>query len=106
MFQDKIGLRAGPFAIYDHLNSKNTYSGIDAGSSSNSQTDDLAAGLKLDLVFYPVERLGFAASLATLDYEWSRVDNANQVYQFSKGVNFNVISNGLSLSVFYVFGTK
>jgi hypothetical protein len=104
MFTDKIGIRTGPFLTGISIDNKTFYSGSESIYDSHSITYQYQAGANLGLVFYPAKRLGFAASLASLYYMHQKVQNGPQGYTNSDGVNLNLVSNGLNLSVFYVFG--
>lgn len=104
MFQEKIGLRAGPRVGYYHDINKITYEPSNAIYNQDSKTDNFVGGLNLDLVYYPSKHLGFTASLANLYYTHFKSDFGTQGN--AKGDNFNAsfINDGLSLSVFYAFG--
>ncbi|HEY8999877.1 MAG TPA: outer membrane beta-barrel protein [Mucilaginibacter sp.] len=104
MFQEKIGLRAGPRVGYYHDVNKTTYGPSMAIYNENTTTDNFVGGLNLDLVYYPSKHLGFTASLANLYYTHYKSNSGTQGN--AKGDNFNAsfINDGLSLSIFYAFG--
>lgn len=104
MFQEKIGLRAGPTIGYYHSTNKIAYGPSNAIYDLNAKTDNFTGGVRLDLVYYPSKHLGFTASLANLNYTHYKSDSGTQGN--SKGDYFNAsfINDGLSLSVFYAFG--
>jgi hypothetical protein len=106
MFHDNFGLRTGPFVAYTKSENTNTYTGTASGNDTDSKTNQYDAGLRLDMVYYPSKHLGLAATLANLDYSHSTTDNGAQGHTSGDGVNLAFINNGLSLSVFYVFGGK
>ena len=62
----------------------------------------------MSLVYYPAKKLGLAATLANLSYNHSKIKDSDHNSQIgsANNVNFNIINNGLLLSVFYVFGSK
>jgi hypothetical protein len=108
MYNDKLGLRAGPYVSYTKVDSKTTYSTLTPNPTDNyeAKIDNYGAGLNLGMVYYPSKRLGVAASLASLDYAHSKSDYGVRGHLNGDNVNLNFINNGLALSVFYVFGSK
>jgi len=105
MFSDKIGLRAGPYLGYNRLNSKAFYYTNTAANQDNS-TDRFSAGMRLELVYFPAKHFGFSASLASLDYGHYKTDSGARGSSSGDNIDLNLVSNGLSFSVFYVFGSK
>ena len=105
MYQNKIGLRAGPYAGYTRSDYKTIYPNDMAIYSEDSKTDNFNAGVKLELVYYPSKCLGVSAMLADVDYNHSKTNSGNQGHSSSDDVNVALINN-LSLSVFYAFGGK
>jgi len=106
MFDNKIGLRMGPYLSYSSGKNKATTSANSLTTTNNNE--DYNARAKVDLVFYPSKTLGLAASLANVGYSKSKshnVDNPQQSYS-TETFNANLITNGVQLSVFYVFGDK
>ncbi len=82
----------------------------DAANNSKDVSHGINAGANLDLVYYPSTHLGVAATLANLEYNHytdKNVYNYNMAVDNGKGNSFNAnfINNGLTLSVFYVFGS-
>jgi hypothetical protein len=109
LYANKIGIRTGPFIGYSRNVQKVTWDAADAASNSNDVSHAIEAGVNLDLVYYPSHRLGVAATLANLEYDhFTEKRTYNITTENNKGnnVNFNFINNGLTLSVFYVFGSK
>jgi len=106
MYTDKFGIRTGPFIDYSKTNETDTYSGASAIDNSTNKTDNFNAGVNLAVVYYPSKRLGVSASLASLNYNHYKTDSGNQGHSSGDDVNFNFINDGLSLSIFYVFGKK
>lgn len=106
MYKDKIGFRAGPFVTYQKQDLQNTYTGELSPSSYNSKSDIWNAGINLDLIYYPSKKIGISAVIANLNYEFDKTNEGNHGSSSDNGANFNFINDGLSLSVFYVFGVK
>ncbi|MHB8209403.1 hypothetical protein [Mucilaginibacter sp.] len=106
MYANKIGLRAGPYLDYEKQITKYDYSGSNATDSFNGNDDNFSAGVNLDLVYYPSKHLGMSASIANVSYQHTKINNANQGNGSIDNVNFDFINNGLTFSVFYVFGGK
>jgi long-subunit fatty acid transport protein len=102
MFGDKFGLRAGPYLGYFRYNYKTN----NDGSITTNKTDNYIVGANLAFVYYPVKKLGISAMLANLSYQHSKLKDATRQTGGGDNVNFNVINNGLGLSIFYVFGGK
>lgn len=101
LFEDKIGIRTGPFARYNHQKIKTT-------STYEYRTDNVnlkgySAGIGLEFVYFPVKRLGLVASLGNLAYERLEIDYTNNSSkQTDFGLNF--LNNATSFSFYYVFG--
>lgn len=106
MFQDKIGLRAGPHVGYFHDVNKITYGPFNSIYNENTRADNFSGGVNLDLVYYPSRHLGFTASLANLNYTHYKSDSGAQGHSDGDYFNASLFNNGLSLSVFYAFGSK
>ena len=104
MFGDKLGLRAGPYLLYAKENNKNEY--FESYPSAETKIDIYSAGANLDLVYFPSKKLGFAAAIAGVNYNHTKNDYGNVGHSSSDNVNLSFINSGLSLSVFYVFGSK
>jgi len=106
MYQNKIGFRTEGFLGYSHQDNTNTYAPSFAGYNYDNETDYYSAGTNLDLVYYPSKKLGVSATIATLEYYHYTANNANQGHDSGDNITFNFVNSGLSLSVFYVFGSK
>jgi len=104
MYKDKIGIRTGPYAGYSKTNNKAVYTGTSTGANQDNTTQNLNAGMRLELVYFPTKKLGFSAYLASLDYSHYKTDSGTQGHASGDSADLNLISNNLSLSVFYVFG--
>ncbi|MEO6149405.1 MAG: hypothetical protein ABIN95_13830 [Mucilaginibacter sp.] len=109
MFTDKIGIRSGPHVGYYREHAKAVGTGTEANPDNdlNSTTHAFSAGLNLDLVFYPSKNIGVAASIANLQYTHAKTKTLpSHDDKTDEKFNLNVISNGLLISVFYVFAGK
>jgi hypothetical protein len=106
LYDNKIGIRTGPYISY--FKGDNKYTLLSLNSTSNSKSNTYNVGASVDLVYYPSNSLGFAATLANLAYSNSKATSPDSPQSVSKVENLglNFISNDLSISVFYVFGSK
>ncbi len=104
MFGNKIGIRTGPYLDYNRVDNHTIYQPAIPGNNINSnltQTGDI--GMLLDLVYYPVKHLGFTARIANLAFSHYATHDSFADSSSGNGVNFNLISSALSLSVVYAF---
>ena len=106
MYKNVIGFRTGGYIGYSGGTSKDTYTPTDASYNYNNTTTYYSAGANLDLVYYPSKKLGIAATLANLEYYHYNADNHSQGHDNGDNLTFSLVNNGLTLSVFYVFGAK
>jgi hypothetical protein len=100
MYNDKFGLRAGPYAGYTRSDSKSI--NADPTYNSDSKTDSYQAGVNLELVYYPAKKLGFSAMLANLNYAHYKTDMGIMGHTSADNLNMMFINNGLDISIFYV----
>ncbi len=108
LYADKIGIRTGPFFLYQQSTQKNVYP---PGSTFNNNTDNkvnsYSTGINLDFVFYPVTKIGLGANICSLGYSYQKsttADGVGSTDATQKTFNANFLANNLSLSVFWVFG--
>ena len=106
MYKNMIGFRTGAYFMYGYGTNKTTYIGTYAASGSSGASHNYDAQLRLDLVYYPSKRLGVSANIANAGYSWYKANGVNQANTSGDSANVNFISDGLQLSVFYVFGGK
>jgi hypothetical protein len=109
MYSNKIGIRTGPYIGYTTADQKSTATGSNADPANNldTKTTNFNAGVNLALVYFPSKRLGFSATLADLDYNhFKNNDKPTGDHESGDNLSFNFINNGLSISVFLVFGGK
>jgi hypothetical protein len=106
IYKNKIGFRTGAYLGFSGGTGKNTYTASNALYDFNSKTNYYSAGSNLDLVYYASKKLGISATIANLEYYHYTANNTTQGHDSGDSINFSFINNGLSLSVFYVFGNK
>jgi hypothetical protein len=104
MFGGKLGIRTGPYIGGSSDVEKITYAGGEP--PNNNTTYSVEAGAKLDLVYYPSKRLGFAVSLANLSYTHYKTFAGPGEGGNGDDFNLSLVNDNLSISVFYVFGGK
>lgn len=104
MYQNKVGIRTGPYLGYNHSYLKSTNSPVNAINDRTQKTNSYGGGVNLELLFYPVKQLGVSLMLANVNYNHYKSDSGNQGKTDGDSVNASFINNGLGLSVFYVFG--
>ena len=97
LFDNKIGIRTGPYFTYQKTKNSYAYSSNSASYSS----DNYGGGLGMDFVYYPAKNIGLAAGLANLNYTHSK--NKGDTLGSSDNFNLSFVNN-LQLSVYYVFG--
>ena len=106
LHKNKIGIRAGAYLGYGHYSQSQNYPPAYSANDYGSKQNSGQAGVNLDLVYFPSKRLGFAAMLANMSYEHYTQNNGLQGHGSGNDFNLGLVSNGLSLSMFYVFGGK
>ncbi len=103
LYQNKIGFRTGPFLGYDRSSQKITEIPSQSVSDLNSTTNNYSAGLRLDLVYFPLKHVGFSATLANLVYSNYKSDNKIRGNASGNSINLNLLTSGLAVSAFYIF---
>jgi hypothetical protein len=103
MFGGQFGLRAGPYLGFEKGDNKIGYVGTNAIYSEDSKLTEYSAGARLELVYYPSKKLGFAASIASMNYDHTKFDNGAAGHTSSDNLSAAFINNSLAISVFYVF---
>ena len=100
LFNNKIGIRTGPFAAIQKNHSEQDY--IQPVYNFFYHNYSYSAGIDAAVVFFPSKRLGFSANLGSLAY--SHDDNKQLNYHSSaNSFGLNLLSNGLFVSAFYSF---
>ena len=105
LYQNKIGFRVGPYLSYNNNNNKNIYDAENSAANYNSSTDNYVAGFALDLIYYPAKHLGISASLLNAEYDHFNTNNGSEGHYSGNYESLSFINSGLSLSIFYVFGS-
>lgn len=106
LYDGKIGLRTGGHLNYGHDNTKYTATGTSSFYNYDSKSNSFAIGAGLELVAYPAKKLGISASLAGFNYAYAKQDAGTMGKTDLNSFNFSTASDGLTMSVFYVFGGK
>ncbi|GAB2684901.1 hypothetical protein GCM10027037_02800 [Mucilaginibacter koreensis] len=106
LYEGKVGFRVGPYISYQH--SRATLNYQDTQSFNEDTVENrLNAGIGLDFVYFPVRRIGLAASIGSLSYEkvYYKELSGGRLMQEQRDHAFgaNLVSN-LALSVYYSFG--
>lgn len=97
LFNDKIGIRTGPLFSYERGKQTAEYNSI----KSSYNTDTYNGGLRLDFVYYPFKKVGFASTIGNMYYTYQKADNGNTPADY-KSFQVNFVDY-LNLSFFYIF---
>lgn len=103
LFQNKFGFRTGPFASYQYEISKNAMT-PNLPATDRRTFNSYEAGGTFELVYYPLKKMGLAATIANFNYTHVTASGDANYKDKQNNFNFNFINNGLYLSVFYVIG--
>jgi hypothetical protein len=106
LYKNMIGFRTGAYFMYGYGTDQQTYIGTYASGSSSGTSHQYDAQLRLDLVYYPSKHLGVSANIANAGYSWYKSNGVNQANSSGDDASVRFVSDGLQLSVFYVFGGK
>lgn len=105
LYQHKIGVRTGPSLQYTEY--KSNYQYLGPQSFNDDQIGkQVNAGLILDLVYFPIKKLGLISSIGSLGYTHISNHNNSSSYNEDDKINafgFSLVSN-LNLSIVYCFG--
>lgn len=105
VFGNKIGIRTGPYLDYNRIDNHTIYQPtISVNNIYSNLTEAGDIGMLVDLVYFPVKQLGVTAHIASLAFSHYNTHDSFADSSSGNGVNFNLINNSLSLSVFYAFG--
>lgn len=107
LYCNKVGIRTGPQIGYIWTNQGYQYLAGQDNSNYSSTGHAYLVGARLEAVYYPSKHLGVSALIANLNFQHGNnksVNTTNVDKTTSNSVNFNFISNGLGISLFYVFG--
>lgn len=106
LFKNKFGIRTGPYLSYG----KSTYSYIYPPSQNiinqKNNSNNMIAGADLAMVYYATKNIGFAATLANLQYNHSTSRGGYQLNQNANSISFYTGTSALQISMFYIFGGK
>jgi len=110
LFEDKIGIRTGPFLSYQ-FNHDKTDQGIFYYQnntpnyytvSNDSRRNNYTGGISMDLVYYPTKKIGLAAAIGSLAYDHQTQNTTTSKISTNQ---FNLsFTNSLEFSVYYIFG--
>jgi hypothetical protein len=103
LFNNKIGLRTGPFVSFQYFESKVNYSPNTNQENYGSSAKSLQTGINVDFVCYPAKKIGLAVNVGALSY-YHQQSGSQQQYSGTNGFNLQFLSNNLMLSAFYVIG--
>jgi hypothetical protein len=102
LYDNKIGVRTGPFVNYAYGKRDEKYQNT-AAYNNEYTNKDLYAGLALDLVFFPMKKLGFSTTIGNLSYVHSKSEQYNSSRK-TDSFGLNLATSGLTVSAFYAFG--
>ena len=106
LYKNKFGIRTGPYISYGKETTNYNYTPAENFNDNNYNSHNVTAGIRLDMVYYASKKLGFAATLANLQYEHYISAGGNQLNQNDNSVSFYSGTTALQISMFFVFGTK
>jgi hypothetical protein len=106
MYKNTVGFRTGGYIGYSAGNVNSYYPPDNVAYNYSNKSTYYSAGANLDLVYYPSKKIGLSATLLNLEYYHYKSNAATQGYGSADNLTFNLVDNGLALSVFYVFGAK
>jgi len=106
LYKNRFGIRTGPYITYGRETTNYTYTAAENFNNNNYNSHYISAGLKLEMVYYASNKLGFAATLADLQYEHYSSAGGYQLNQRGNSVTLNTGTTALQISIFYVFGGK
>ncbi len=103
LYDNKIGVRTGPMAFYQRMNSNSVIQG--EPEQADAITKSFSAGLTLDFVYFPVRKIGLIASIGSLAYSEVKFEGLNNTNKSSE-IGLNFLGSSTSFSFVYVFGKK
>lgn len=106
LYENKIGLRVGPYLSYIHSTQDYVYSADSGIPASSGKGDTFFASGKIDFVYFPTKKIGIAATVANLYYQHFKNNNYSQGSNSGDQFGLNLINSNLNFSIFYVFGGK
>lgn len=107
LYENKVGFRVGPYIGYGHASLKDeSTSNFNISHQPDGTQTSYSAGATLDLLYYPSNRLGLAATLASANYSHLKEKRGDSREMTIDNWGISSWSRGLTLSVFYVFGAN
>ncbi len=103
LFNNKIGIRTGPYLLYQYYNSNVVNNPGDPTQNFSNSGKNLQAGISADFVYYPSKRIGLAVNLGGLYYTNQKTYSTSQ-NSTNSTVDFQFLNTNLMLSAFYVIG--
>jgi hypothetical protein len=103
LFDNKIGIRTGPYFLYQYSNS-NSISPSNSATNYNSTSHYSQAGINADFVYYPSKKIGLALNIGSLSYNHQRFNDSQSYNTSDNGVSLQFLTSNLMLSAYYVFG--
>ena len=101
LYDNKVGIRTGPYAQYS--TSKSKAGGSPNYASSNYDAKGFGAGFSLNFVYFPTKRIALSAYLGQLSYSKFKYENVNTTNeQTDFGLSF--LNNATSFTFAYIFG--
>lgn len=100
LYEQKVGVRFGPFANYSYGKDRRSNSEPDYGNDSAKQRA-LTTGLSLDFVYFPVKQIGMVARIGSIYYEYLNLDGSGSHIK-QNGINLNIMSS-TTFSLYYAF---
>jgi len=100
LYDNKIGVRFGPFARY--TSGKNRmYNSRPDDFRANTKQRALTTGLNLDFVYFPVKRIGMVAGIGSLNYEHIGYEDTGMEFK-QNSFSFDIMSS-TNFSLYYSF---
>ena len=101
LYDNKVGIRTGPYAQY--YTSKSKTNGNPDIAVVDSDIKGLSAGFSLDFVYFPVKKIALLASLGRLSYSKTKYESENTTNeQTDFGLTFLI--NAPSFTFAYILG--
>ncbi|MES2810402.1 MAG: hypothetical protein V4619_17340, partial [Bacteroidota bacterium] len=107
LYNNKFGFRVGTYIGYGNSKMKDvTTSGFTTTQQPDGTDNSYSASAKFDLVYYPSNKIGLAATLANANYTRVKQKTGDDRNLSIENWGVSTLSNGITLSVFYVLGAK
>lgn len=103
LFNSKIGIRTGPYLLYQYSSSNTTYNPTSYSPTYYATIRNSQVGINADFVYYPSKKIGLAVNIGSLSYTHYSVGTPEDSSS-NNGVGFQFLTSNLMLSAFYVIG--